>query len=393
MTGTADEVTQKVICSTFGISNATKLFASPNRANLRFEIHKVPKNLMLCKLDWIVNMLKASNRSMPKTIIFCDTIYALTSVVNYLTMQLGEYTFYPNSSRRRKDCLIGIFHSMIQDKYKKRIFDSLKGNGIKRVVVATSALSMGVNFPDVKYVIMHGPPRNLLDFHQQAGKAGRDGLLAHTVLFYYGQQLTHVEDDMREFLNSCGICFRVASYREFDKYITPCSPGHMCCNICAETCECGSEDCKEEYVPHEESTTNEEGNPPLRRVVSTEDKEMLREALEAHLAYLSSSSTITTLGSSCHDFSTEVISDVLDNCHMLFTVKDIVSCIPVFSVTHGKQILSIVNEVFDDIDERILLDTESTEISEFQIFSFNDLLLSEFSDTSLLTEIPEYDFI
>lgn len=78
---------------------------------------------------------------------------------------------------------------------------------------------------------------------------------------------------------------------------------------------------------------------------------------------------------------------------MLFTVKDIVSCIPVFSVTHGKQILSIVNEVFDDIDERILLDTESTEISEFQIFSFNDLLLSEFSDTSLLTEIPEYDFI
>ena len=113
---------------------------------------------MLCKLVWIINMLKASNRNMPKTIIFCDTIYALTSVVNYLTMQLGEYAFYPNSSRRRKDCLIGIFHSMIQDKYKNRIFDSLKGNGIKRVVVATSTLSMGVNFPDVKYVIMYGPP-------------------------------------------------------------------------------------------------------------------------------------------------------------------------------------------------------------------------------------------
>lgn len=135
-------------------------------------------------------MLKASNRSMPKTIIFCDTIYALTSVVNYLTMQLGEYAFYPNSSRRRKDCLIGIFHSMIQDKYKKRIFDSLKGNGIKRVVVATSALSMGVNFPDVKYVIMHGPPRNLLDFHQQAGRAGRDGVGTYCAILLWSAACT-----------------------------------------------------------------------------------------------------------------------------------------------------------------------------------------------------------
>ena len=338
-------------------------------------------------------MLKASNRNMLKTIIFCDTIYALTNVVNYLTMQLGEYAFYPNGSRRRKDCLIGILHSMIQDKYKNRIFDSLKGNGIKRVVVATTltALSMGVNFPDVKYVVMYGPPRNLLDFHQQTGRTGRDGLLAHTVLFYYGQQLAHVEDEIREFLNSFGICFRMASYKKFDKNITPCSPGHMCCNICAETCECGSDDCKEEFVPHEESTTNDEKcDTSLRRVVSTEDKEMLREALEAHLARLSSSGTITTLGSSCHGFSTEVISDVLHNCHKLFTVNDIVSCIPIFFVTHGKQILNIINEVFDDLDEKILLDTER---SEFKIFSFNDLLLSEFNDSSLLTEVPEYDFI
>ena len=55
----------------------------------------------------------------------------------------------------------------------------------------------------------------------------------------------------------------------------------------------------------------------------------------------------------------------------------------------GKQILSII-EVFDELDEKILLDTES---SEFQIFSFNDLLPNEYSDSSLLTEVPEYDFI
>ena len=57
---------------------------------------KVPKNLMLSKLNWIVQMVKVANISMPKTIIFCDTIYALAQVVNYVTMELGECAFYPS---------------------------------------------------------------------------------------------------------------------------------------------------------------------------------------------------------------------------------------------------------------------------------------------------------
>ena len=64
-------------------------------------------------------------------------------------MQLRTYAFYPQNSKKREDCLLGIFHSMTQNKYKKRIFESLKGNGTKRVVVATSALSIGVNFLDI----------------------------------------------------------------------------------------------------------------------------------------------------------------------------------------------------------------------------------------------------
>ena len=215
---------------------------------------------------------------------------------------------------------------MIQEKYKKRIFDSLKGSGTKRVVIATSALSMGVNFLDVKYVIMYGTPRNLLDFHQRAGRAGRDGTLAHTVLFYHGQQVAHVESEIREFLNST-CCFRVASYKTFDKAITPLPPGHMCCNICSETCDCGSVNCQQVYVSHEQcSVTVDEGAPSFCRCVTAEDKVLLREALESHQAYLSKPGTIMALGSlSCHGFSKEAICDVFDNCHRLFTVNDVIS--------------------------------------------------------------------
>jgi superfamily II DNA helicase RecQ len=46
---------------------------------------------------------------------------------------------------------VGIFHSVTQEKYKERIVKSLKGDGSKRIVIATSALSMGVNFPDIRF--------------------------------------------------------------------------------------------------------------------------------------------------------------------------------------------------------------------------------------------------
>ena len=351
---------------------------------------------MLTKLDWVVNLIRNENIKTPKTIIFCDTIYSVTQVVNYMIMKLGIHAYYPSTSKQRQDCLIGIFHSMTQDKYKTRIFDSLKGSGVKRVVVATTALSMGVNFPDIKYVVMSGPPRNLLDFHQQAGRAGRDGLLAHTVMFYYGQQVAHVEEEMREFLRTSG-CIRVASYIRFDPSIHPHSPGHFCCNFCSKLCACGSVHCRDIHIPHEQysATAGDQALSTARRSVTEEDKVLLKDALEAHQNRLAATGTITALGSlSSYGFSKEAISDVLDNCNKLFSVNDIVDCVPVFSRTQAKEILSIVNEVFDDIDETSFLCTDiDTYSDKIQTFSLNDLLASEFDDTELYTEPPQYDFI
>ena len=64
---------------------------------------------------------------------------------------------------------------MTWPKYKSRVADSFKNDsGRVRVVVATSALSMGVNFPDVTYVIHFGPARSTVDHIQEAGRAGRN---------------------------------------------------------------------------------------------------------------------------------------------------------------------------------------------------------------------------
>ena len=62
-----------------------------------------------------------------------------------------------------------------------------------------------------------------LDYHQQAGRAGRDGNTSDIVVIYHGQQLSHCEEDVKSFVRSDD-CLREASYRPFDGNVRPLNP-------------------------------------------------------------------------------------------------------------------------------------------------------------------------
>jgi len=138
------------------------------------------------QLDWPVDEAKEKGSELPKIIIFCNTLKDLAGVVNLLLLKLGKYAFVPVGSTNGENFIIGIYHSVSWPKKKEKLLSEFRSQSEKGIVVASTALNMGVNFEDVRYVVNWGPARNLLDQLQEAGRAGRNGIKSHIVIVYHG---------------------------------------------------------------------------------------------------------------------------------------------------------------------------------------------------------------
>ena len=168
------------------MKSPVEIFVSPNRPNIRISVSKCSKVDMLSQLNWLIELVKKRGTNTPKTLIFCNTMNDIARVCNYLLLKLGDSAFCQSGEKLAENCMIGIYHSTTWDAQKQRIVDALKNTEScsSRIIVATTALSMGVNFPDIHYIINWGPPRILLDYHQEISRAGRDGKQSDALIIF-----------------------------------------------------------------------------------------------------------------------------------------------------------------------------------------------------------------
>lgn len=130
------------------------------RNNLRFM-----KRMTSSRKEQLKELKRCLKKYRKRTaIVFCSTIPHAEGVTESLKK------IYPDD--------VIVYHSRNKRKEKEMLA------GEKRIVVATSALSMGVDVKDVDLVIYYNMPLSLADYYQMAGRAGREGQSAQSILLY-----------------------------------------------------------------------------------------------------------------------------------------------------------------------------------------------------------------
>jgi RecQ family ATP-dependent DNA helicase len=200
------------------------MFRSPtSRRNIRYQVQEVEGEMVIKAICQLVERKLEKYPAPSKIVIYGGSVEQ--------TEAIGEALRCP------------IYHRSVDDRAgKARRMKELR-EGKHRVIVATNALGMGVDLPDIRVVIHAGQPRKLRDYAQESGRAGRDGKSSEAIIIcgpVENRQSSHrpkswakSSEDIFDFIAGY-ICRRVIMDQIMDGRMdrVRCEEGEEQCDVC-----------------------------------------------------------------------------------------------------------------------------------------------------------------
>eukprot|EP00798_Chlamydomonas_sp_ICE-L_P031530 gene31530-6715_t len=180
LTATAGPTVQADVRKQLNIPNCITFKLSFNRPNLRYEVIRKKKSVMEDICNTLKDRFTVPDRNSRR--LQCGIIYCLSR--NECEKVAGELNTMLKSSKVVGE--VKHYHAALSADEREEVQRDWSNDKVQ-VIVATIAFGMGINKPDVRFVIHFSIPKSIEGYHQETGRAGRDGKEARCLVYYsYG---------------------------------------------------------------------------------------------------------------------------------------------------------------------------------------------------------------